>query len=266
MVGRRRAVADVRVGRALRPRSSRTACVEVRGALVPRPSERVWGDCPGRGAAPQARCRTPAVARSAAATRREAAERAVRGGRPDRRTPPITRSWRRPMPSCIADAGRRIPERDGPVRVRASALALGPLLHVGVAGRAVRGARPADPRRARRRHAPASRRCATGPWATSRRRTRSPTAATSRMRASSQPGEGERLVEAVVALALAARPAAVPRAATTPATRRTSHDRTDPRHLSRAGDRPAGPDPRRGGRRDRARRRAPSPTGSPRTA
>ena len=102
----------------------------VRGGLVPAPSDRVWGDSR---VVELRRKRLPdlAVARAAALTAR-ASERAVREAN---LTADATYHAQvaAAYAELIADQAAD-PERDGPVRVRASALALGPLLHVGVQG------------------------------------------------------------------------------------------------------------------------------------
>ncbi len=104
--------------------------IDVHRGLVPRPSNRAWGDSHvvelRRKRLPE-----PAVARSAAATAR-AAERAVREAdlTADASYHALVAAA---YAELIADQAAD-PERDGPVRVRASALALGPLLHVGVQG------------------------------------------------------------------------------------------------------------------------------------
>jgi hypothetical protein len=106
-------------------------CVlDVRRALVPRPSDRAWGDSR---IVELRRKRLPAaaVARSAATTAR-ASERAVREAdlTADASYHAVVAAA---YAELIADQAAD-PERDGPVRVRASALALGPLLHVGIGG------------------------------------------------------------------------------------------------------------------------------------
>ena len=98
------------------------------------------------------------------------------------------------------------PERDRPVRLRASALAIGPLLHLGVSGelfvalgQAMRRRSVTTPR--------ASPPCATAPSATSPRQTAFEVGAYEPNASVLQPGEGERLVDAIVDLASAAPPA-----------------------------------------------------------
>lgn len=104
--------------------------IAVHGGLVPRPSDRAWGDAQ---VVELHRKRLPdlAVARAAAATAR-ASERVVREAR-------LTddANYHAVVAATYAEliAGQAAdPERDGPVRLRVSALAFGPLLHVGVQG------------------------------------------------------------------------------------------------------------------------------------
>lgn len=104
--------------------------ITVRGSLVPRPSHRAWGEAQvvelRRKHLPE-----PAVARAAAAAAR-ASERVVREAdlTADASYHALVAAA---YAELIADQAAD-PERDGPVRVRASALALGPLLHVGISG------------------------------------------------------------------------------------------------------------------------------------
>jgi len=102
----------------------------VRDGLAPVPSGRVWGDSQ---VVELRRKRLPdlAVARAAATTAR-ASERAVREAdlTADATYHALVAAA---YAELIADRAAD-PERDGPVRVRASALAFGPLLHVGVQG------------------------------------------------------------------------------------------------------------------------------------
>jgi neutral ceramidase len=104
--------------------------VAVHGRLVPRPSDRVWGDSQ---VVELRRKRLPdlAVARAAATTAR-ASERVLREAdlTADATYHALVAAA---YAELIADQAAD-PERDGPVRVRASALAVGPLLHVGVQG------------------------------------------------------------------------------------------------------------------------------------
>jgi neutral ceramidase len=102
----------------------------VRDGLAPVPSGRVWGDSQ---VVELRRKRLPdlAVARAAATTAR-ASERAVREAdlTADATYHALVAAA---YAELIADQAAD-PDRDGPVRVRASALAFGPLLHVGVQG------------------------------------------------------------------------------------------------------------------------------------
>jgi hypothetical protein len=102
----------------------------VRAALVPAPSDRVWGDSRivelRRKPLPD-----PEVARAAAALAREA-ERTVSAA---------ALTWDATYHALVAAAYAELiagqaadPEAGGPVRIRASALAIGPLLHLGVGG------------------------------------------------------------------------------------------------------------------------------------
>ena len=208
----------------------------------------------------------PVVARRAAAMAREA----------ERRVTAADLTWDATYHALVAAAYAELiadqaedPERDGPVHVRASALAIGPLLHLGCLGRAVRRARPADARTRWARTAPASRPCATARSATSPRPTPSRSARYEPNASVLQPGEGERLVEARrrARLGRAARltrphPIADPRI---PRCRRPPM--ATPIHatyLDRAIEL-LDAHPRRGGRGHRAGRRAPSRTASPRT-
>ena len=104
--------------------------VAVHGGLVPQPSDRAWGDSQ---IVELRRKRLPdaAVARSAATIAR-ASEHAVREAD---LTADATYHAQvaAAYAELIADQAAD-PERGGPVRVRASALALGPLLHVGIGG------------------------------------------------------------------------------------------------------------------------------------
>ena len=104
--------------------------VAVHASLAPVPSDRVWGDSQ---VVELRRKRLPelAVARAAATTAR-ASERAVREAD---LTADATYHAQvaAAYAELIADQAAD-PERDRPVRVRASTLALGPLLHVGVGG------------------------------------------------------------------------------------------------------------------------------------
>lgn len=104
--------------------------VAVRASLRPEPSDRVWGDSRvlelERKALPDA-IAARAAARSAARTEEE-----VRGADLS-----YDATYHAAVAAAYADliAGQaEDPERDGPVRVRVSALALGPLLHAGVQG------------------------------------------------------------------------------------------------------------------------------------
>ena len=106
------------------------AALAVRAGLRPQPSDRVWGDARvlelERKPLPD-----PAVAR-AAATKASETEAAVRAADLS-----YDAAYHAAVAAAYADliAGQaEDPERDGPVRVRVSALALGPLLHVGVQG------------------------------------------------------------------------------------------------------------------------------------
>jgi|BarGraNGADG00212_2_1021979.scaffolds.fasta_scaffold08010_3 neutral ceramidase len=102
----------------------------VRDGLAPVPSGRVWGDSQ---VVELRRKRLPdlAVARAAASTAR-ASEQAVREAdlTADATYHALVAAA---YAELIADQAAD-PDRDGPVRVRASALAFGPLLHVGVQG------------------------------------------------------------------------------------------------------------------------------------
>jgi hypothetical protein len=114
-----------RYGRALAD-----VALEVRGSLAPAPSSRAWGDSRvlelrrkplpdadvARGVAEQARAAATAV--EAAALTPDATYHAL-----------VAAAYAELLAAQAAD-----PERDGPVRLRVSALALGPLLHVGVEG------------------------------------------------------------------------------------------------------------------------------------
>jgi hypothetical protein len=102
----------------------------VRDGLAPVPSGRVWGDSQ---VVELRRKRLPdlAVARAAASTAR-ASEQAVREAdlTADATYHALVAAA---YAELIADQAAD-PDRDGPVRVRASALAFGPLLHVGIQG------------------------------------------------------------------------------------------------------------------------------------
>jgi len=102
----------------------------VRDGLAPVPSGRVWGDSQ---VVELRRKRLPdlAVARAAASTAR-ASEQAIREAdlTADATYHALVAAA---YAELIADQAAD-PDRDGPVRVRASALAFGPLLHVGVQG------------------------------------------------------------------------------------------------------------------------------------
>ena len=102
----------------------------VHRSLVPRRSDRAWGDSE---VVELRRKRLPdlAVARAAATTAR-ATERVIREAdlTADASYHALVAAA---YAELIADQASD-PERDGPVRVRASALALGPLLHVGIQG------------------------------------------------------------------------------------------------------------------------------------
>lgn len=104
--------------------------IAVRGGLRPAGSDRVWGDS---NVVELARKRLPdaATARAAAMTAREA-ERVVREAdlTADASYHAVVAAS---YAELIADQAAD-PQRDEPVRVRASALAIGPLLHVGVQG------------------------------------------------------------------------------------------------------------------------------------
>lgn len=104
--------------------------IAVRGGLRPAGSDRVWGDSI---VVELARKRLPdaATARAAAMTAREA-ERVVREAdlTADASYHAVVAAS---YAELIADQAAD-PQRDEPVRVRASALAIGPLLHVGVQG------------------------------------------------------------------------------------------------------------------------------------
>ena len=104
--------------------------VAVHGSLAPTPSDRVWGDARvvelRRKRLPE-----PAIARAAATTAR-VSERAVSAA-----DLTADASYHARVAAAyaelIADQAAD-PERDRPVNVRASALAFGPLLHVGIQG------------------------------------------------------------------------------------------------------------------------------------
>lgn len=106
-------------------------CVlSVRAGLDPRPSDRVWGDARvvdlRRKPLPEAD-----VAREAATVARDAERVVVAAGL----SPDATYHARVAAAYAELIAGQAAdPERDEPVHIRTSALALGPLLHVGVSG------------------------------------------------------------------------------------------------------------------------------------
>ena len=102
----------------------------VRAGLEPRPSDRAWGDAR---IVELRRKRLPAadIARDAAVAAR-AAEQLVVGAD---MSPDAT--YHAQVAAAYAElvAGQAAdPERDQPVRIRASAIAIGPLLHVGISG------------------------------------------------------------------------------------------------------------------------------------
>lgn len=104
--------------------------VAVHGSLVPLPSDRVWGDAQ---VVELRRKRLPELATArAAATTARASERVVREAdlTADASHHALVAAA---YAELIADQAAD-PERDGPVRVRASALAFGPLLHIGIKG------------------------------------------------------------------------------------------------------------------------------------
>lgn len=104
--------------------------LEVRGSLVPAPSSRAWGDSrvlelarkplpdPEIARRVAAQARATAVALEEAALSTDASYHAL-----------VAAAYAELLSSQAAD-----PDRDGPVQLRVSALALGPLLHVGVEG------------------------------------------------------------------------------------------------------------------------------------
>ena len=106
-------------------------CVlDVRAKLEPRPSDRVWGDAR---VVELRRKRLPApdVAREAAVAARDAERLVVAADMSADATyhALVAAAYAELVAGQAAD-----PERDEPVRIRASGLAIGPLLHVGVSG------------------------------------------------------------------------------------------------------------------------------------
>ena len=120
--------------------------IDVHRDLRPVPSDRVWGAVPDRRASPQAAARRGARSRS----RREAARSADSVGRaalsPDATYHAIVAA----AYADLAASQAADPARDRPVPVRISALALGPLMHVGVSGELFVALGPTDPGRTRR--------------------------------------------------------------------------------------------------------------------
>jgi len=104
--------------------------LDVRRGLEPRPSPRAWGDARvlelGRKPLPD-----PAVARDVARQARATADAVAAAAlTPDATYHALVAAAYAELLAVQADA----PDRDEPVRLRVSALALGPLLHVGVQG------------------------------------------------------------------------------------------------------------------------------------
>ncbi|HET7169428.1 MAG TPA: neutral/alkaline non-lysosomal ceramidase N-terminal domain-containing protein [Candidatus Limnocylindrales bacterium] len=104
--------------------------LEVRATLTPRPSDRVWGDSRvielRRKALPGT-----AAATAAARVAREAARAVTAAGLS------TDASYHALVAAAYAEliaSQASAPDRDGPVSLRVSALAIGPLLHVGVQG------------------------------------------------------------------------------------------------------------------------------------
>jgi neutral ceramidase len=183
-----------RYGRILADRA-----IEVRAGLRPMPADRVWGDARVVELR-RKRLPDPLVARRAATVAREAAGIVTAADL----TPDAT------YHALVAAAYAELlaeqaedPERDAPVRIRASALALGPLLHIGISGelfvalgQRIRAALGEDRTCVAALcdgtvgYIPTADAFAEGAY--------EPNASVL------QPGEGERLADAVVALALAA--------------------------------------------------------------
>ena len=125
----RRPVADVRVGGALRTPARR---LRRRDPRLPRPGpiRPGLGRFPPRGLA-RKRLPDPEVARRAATVARASATTVVEAGlTPDATYHALVAAAYAELLADQAAAG----DRDEPVRIRASALAIGPLLHVGVSG------------------------------------------------------------------------------------------------------------------------------------
>jgi hypothetical protein len=175
--------------------------IAVRASLDPRPSSRVWADSRIIELR-RKRLPDPKVARRAAVMARES-ERAISaaGMSPDATYHALVAAS---YAELVADQAAD-PERDGPVRLRASALALGPLLHVGVQGELFVALGQQI-----RRSLGEDRSCVAALCDGTIGYI--PTAEAFEIGAYEpnasilQPGEGERLVEAVVALAAAAPP------------------------------------------------------------
>ena len=185
-------------------------------------------------------------------------------GRPTSRpTRPTTPSWPRPMPSS-SPRRRRTPSATARSRVRVKRAGdRARCCTSGVSGELFVALGQRDPRGARRRHHVRRRAVRRHDRLHPDRRRVRDRRATSRTRACSCAGEGERLVDALVELA-AAQPREPPARSQVRPTRRCpspprpprrpSMTDPDPRHLPRAGHRPARPDraPRRASRSSRA--------------